>query len=44
MTHLIDDSPRLVSDLRDDERAGVDSGIRMNGEALEADLFEQMMR
>lgn len=32
------DTTQLVSDPRDDERDGVDGGISMNVEALEADL------
>lgn len=34
------DSARLVSDLPDDECDGVDGGISMNVEALEADLLD----
>lgn len=36
------DLAQLVSDrVKDDKHDGIDSGIRINGEALEADLFEQ---
>lgn len=35
-------TPRLVSDLRGDERHGIDNGISMK--ALEADLFEHSVQ
>ncbi|MCJ8745398.1 hypothetical protein PDJAM_G00129870 [Pangasius djambal] len=44
LRHRVAVETRLVCDLSDGERDGVDGGVSVKGEALEADLFEQIVQ